>query len=104
MHARHATSQAPPQRPAPVTIVRCNKRAVKRNALEKDRSVDATTRALATFATDLRYGALPANTLHEAKRHLVDSIACLLGGYRAEPASIARRLAAAASGTPARAR
>ncbi len=62
--------------------------------------MDATTRALASFVTDLRYSALSANTVHEAKRHLVDSIACLLGGYRSEPASIARRLAAAASGTP----
>ena len=62
--------------------------------------MDATTRALAAFATGLRYDALPANTVRAAKRHLVDSIACLLGGYGSEPAAIARRLALAASGTP----
>ena len=62
--------------------------------------MDATTRTLASYVTQLRFDALPPATVHAAKRHLVDSIACLLGGWRSEPAVIARRMAAASSGTP----
>jgi 2-methylcitrate dehydratase len=51
--------------------------------------------------TELRYGGLPDGTTRAAKRHLVDAMACLLGGYDSEPAAIARRLAANASGEPA---
>jgi 2-methylcitrate dehydratase len=62
--------------------------------------VDATTRQLAAYVSQLRFETLGASCVHAAKRHLVDSAACLLGGYAAEPAAIARRMAAAASGTP----
>jgi 2-methylcitrate dehydratase len=62
--------------------------------------LDNTTRTLASYVASLRYEALPAAAVHEAKRHLVDSMACLLGGYDSEPAAIACKLAAAASGTP----
>jgi 2-methylcitrate dehydratase len=62
--------------------------------------VDATTRQLAEYVTALRYESLGPGCVHAAKRHLIDSTACLLGGYGSEPAAIARRMAAAASGTP----
>jgi 2-methylcitrate dehydratase len=63
--------------------------------------MDATTRTLATYAAGLRPEDLSAATVHAAKRHLIDTLGCLLGGYRSEPAAIARRLAAAAGGRPA---
>lgn len=63
--------------------------------------MDATTRKLASYVTGLRYEDLSTNTVHAARRHLVDSIACLLGGYHSEPAVIARRMASVAAGQPA---
>ena len=62
--------------------------------------MDATTRKLATYVTALRYEALTPQTVHAVKRHLIDSIGCLLGGYASEPAVIARRMAQSASGRP----
>jgi len=62
--------------------------------------MDNTTRTLASYVTSLTYEKLAPSTVHEAKKHLIDSIACLLGGYAAEPAIIARRMAAAATGRP----
>ena len=41
----------------------------------------------------IRYQDLPAEVIHEAKRLILDSLACALGGYRSEPSSIARRVA-----------
>lgn len=63
--------------------------------------MDATTRKLAGYVSGLRYEDLSAKTIHEAKRHLIDTIGCLLGGYDSEPAQIARRMAAASTGQPA---
>ena len=62
--------------------------------------MDATTRKLASYVTALSYADLAPTTIHAAKRHLIDSIGCLLGGYESEPAVIARRMAQAASGRP----
>ncbi len=63
--------------------------------------MDNTTRTLATYVTQLNYGALSANAIHQTKRRLVDAIACAIGGYASPPADIARGVAANASGTPA---
>ncbi len=71
-----------------------------RRSFRKGSSVDKTTRQLATYASTLRFESLSADCVHAAKRHLVDSLGCLLGGYESEPAAIARRLAATAQGTP----
>jgi 2-methylcitrate dehydratase len=49
---------------------------------------------LARYATDLRYEDIPAAVVREAKRYLIDSIGCGLGGFDAEPSQIANRLAA----------
>jgi len=62
--------------------------------------MDKTTQTLAIYVTDLSYNQLPASTIHETKKHLVDAIACGIGGYTSEPAQIARRVAANTSGTP----
>jgi len=63
--------------------------------------MDATTRTLASYVTGLCYEDLSTTTIHAAKRHLIDTVACLLGGYESEPAVIARRMASVAAGQPA---
>jgi len=62
--------------------------------------VDKTTQTLANYVTGLDYSQLPANTLHETKRRLVDAMACAIGGYASEPAAIARSVAENISGRP----
>jgi len=62
--------------------------------------LDKTTEALARFASSLRFENLGAGTVKAAKRHILDTVACALGGYRSEPADIARRLARANGGSP----
>lgn len=63
--------------------------------------MDKTTQTLANYVTTLDYGALPDATVREAKKRVVDGIACAIGGYSSEPARIARRVAGNISGTPA---
>ena len=48
---------------------------------------------LSRYAAALRYEALPAPVVHQAKRLIVDTVGCALGGYWSEPARIARELA-----------
>jgi 2-methylcitrate dehydratase len=62
--------------------------------------MDRTTDALSRYLTSLRYEDLGLTAVHEAKRHLTDSLGCAMGGYRSEPAAIARRVAPASSGAP----
>ena len=54
---------------------------------------------LARFAASLRYEDLPAEVVREAKRHLIDTIGCGLGGFAAEPSQIANKLAERVSAT-----
>jgi 2-methylcitrate dehydratase len=49
---------------------------------------------LSRYASGLSYEALPADVVHQAKRLIVDTVGCALGGYWSEPARIARELAA----------
>ncbi|HEX2830597.1 MAG TPA: MmgE/PrpD family protein [Burkholderiales bacterium] len=63
--------------------------------------MDRTTQKLASYVASLTFEDLPATTVHQAKRRLIDSIGCAIGGYDSEPARIARALAAEASSTPA---
>jgi 2-methylcitrate dehydratase len=49
---------------------------------------------LATHAARLSFEALPRDVVHTAKRLIVDTVGCALGGYWSEPARIARDLAA----------
>jgi len=54
---------------------------------------------LAAYAAGLRYEDLPAEVVRQAKRLIVDTVGCALGGYGAEPAAIAHDLAATVTST-----
>jgi 2-methylcitrate dehydratase len=56
---------------------------------------------LAGYATRLRFEDLPAATVHEVKRRLLDSFACAMGALGADAPSIAARVARRAVSTPA---
>ncbi len=45
---------------------------------------------LAEFGLFLRFKAIPAEAVHEAKRRVIDSFACALGAYESAPVRIAR--------------
>jgi len=62
--------------------------------------MDRTTDTLARYATSLGYGDLSPSAVKEAKRHLIDSLGCAMGGATSEPAVIARRLAPVSGGGP----
>src|SRR3989441_13188404 len=61
--------------------------------------MDTTTATLSGYVTSLRYEDLGPRTVQEAKRHILDSLGCAMGGYGSEPAVIARRVGP--RGTPA---
>jgi 2-methylcitrate dehydratase len=48
---------------------------------------------LSTYAANLRYEDLPPEVINTAKRVIIDSIGCALGGYDSAPEKIARELA-----------
>src|SRR5205809_761748 len=50
---------------------------------------------LAAYAQSLRYEDLPAEVVHEVKRRVLDSLACVFGAWTAGPCVIARRIAQA---------
>jgi 2-methylcitrate dehydratase len=52
-----------------------------------------------TYATGLKYEDLPAEVVHQAKRMIVDTIGCAIGGYPGESARIARDFAATVTST-----
>lgn len=54
---------------------------------------DATVKRLLAFAERRRYEDLSATTIHEAKRHLIDTFASALGAYE-EPVSVMSRAVA----------
>lgn len=54
---------------------------------------------LGAYASSLKFEALPAEVTHQAKRLLVDTLGCALGGHASEPARIARELAATVTST-----
>jgi 2-methylcitrate dehydratase len=62
--------------------------------------MDRTTERLARYVTSLRDEDLSPRTVREAKRHVIDSLGCAMGGAASEPAVIARRVAPASSGAP----
>jgi 2-methylcitrate dehydratase len=55
---------------------------------------------LADFAVKLRYEDLPGDVVRTAKRTILDTIGCAIGGYQAGPSQIAIKLAAGVSATP----
>src|SRR6202030_1858806 len=52
------------------------------------------------FAVKLRYEDLPGDVVRTAKRTILDTIGCAIGGYQAGPSGIAIKLAAGVSATP----
>jgi len=48
---------------------------------------------LSSYASSLRYDDLPAETVRLAKRFIIDTLGCALGGYDSEPARVAREMA-----------
>lgn len=60
-------------------------------------------RRMAQWARALQYEQLPAKTVHEVKRRVIDSIATTLGAYHSHPAKIVREKALAVSDPKAKA-
>ncbi len=59
----------------------------------------AIAESLGAYAATLKYEDLPAPVVHQAKRMLVDTLGCALGGYASEPSRIAREFAATVTST-----
>jgi len=55
---------------------------------------------LADYALKVRYEDLPAEVVRTAKRTIIDTIGCAIGGYEAGPSQIALKLARNVSATP----
>jgi 2-methylcitrate dehydratase len=66
----------------------------------QEASMDATTEYLSDYAGRLTYEALPAETVHQVKRTLIDTLGCGAGAFDAEPSSIARLVASRVQGNP----
>ncbi len=54
---------------------------------------------LSSYAAELRYEDLSREVVHQAKRLIIDTIGCALGGYGSEPAKIAREIAGSVTST-----
>ena len=54
---------------------------------------------LSGYACTLRYEVLPEETVHLAKRFIIDTLGCAIGGYDSEPARVAREMAGMVSST-----
>tara|TARA_B100002049_G_scaffold235124_1_gene218878 strand:+ start:232 stop:1593 length:1362 start_codon:yes stop_codon:yes gene_type:complete len=48
---------------------------------------------LSDYGTSLKYADLPSDVVHLAKRFIIDTIGCGLGGYNSEPSKVARAVA-----------
>jgi 2-methylcitrate dehydratase len=55
--------------------------------------MDTITSYLSDYTSSLTFTALPADVVHQAKRLLVDTLGCAIGGYPSEPSKIARAMA-----------
>ena len=65
--------------------------------------MDATLRKITDFSLQLGYHDLPPVAIHACKRRIIDTLACALGAFDAEPSRIARVIAGRVSSkTPAR--
>jgi len=62
--------------------------------------MDATTRRLADYALATDYARLPASTVHECKRRLIDTFACAVGAFDEPVAAMARAVAKRQGGDP----
>ena len=65
--------------------------------------MDKTTELLSSYACELTFDDLGPEVVHQAKRTLIDTLGCALGGFSSQPAQIAREMASTvSSSTPAR--
>ncbi|MFH1486604.1 MAG: MmgE/PrpD family protein, partial [Chloroflexota bacterium] len=55
--------------------------------------MDATLKRITDFSSQLSYRDLSPLAIHECKRRILDTLACALGGFHAEPSKIARAIA-----------
>src|SRR5918999_4075961 len=55
--------------------------------------MDTIAAYLSDYTTSLPFEELPADVVHQAKRLLIDTLGCAIGGYPSEPCKIARALA-----------
>jgi 2-methylcitrate dehydratase len=55
---------------------------------------------LSAYTAGLRYEELPSDVVRQAKRLIVDTLGCALGGAASEPAKIARDIAGTVTGVP----
>jgi len=59
--------------------------------------MDEIVEYLSHYATSLSFTDLPMEVVHHAKRMLIDTLGCAIGGYASEPSKMARQLAATIS-------
>jgi len=62
--------------------------------------MNPTIARIAAYARSLEFKHLDDLAIHEAKRRLIDTLGCALGGYDAKPCRIARKIAQRASCNP----
>ena len=55
--------------------------------------MDATLKQIVEFSFQLSYDQLPRVAIRECKRRVIDTFACALGGFNAEPSKMARAIA-----------
>ena len=58
------------------------------------RLMDQIVDYLSDYAAALSFHDLPAEVVHHAKRLLIDTLGCAIGGYASAPSKMARALAA----------
>src|ERR1700678_2475919 len=58
-----------------------------------------TTSTLASFAAELRYEDLPDHVRHQAKRIIIDTLACIIGAHPYPAATIVESVALSIGGT-----
>jgi len=62
--------------------------------------MDTIVEYLSDYAAALRFEDLPPDVVHQAKRLLVDTLGCAVGGFSGEPSAVARALADTVSSRP----
>src|SRR5215218_6130718 len=59
--------------------------------------MDNIAEYLSRYTASLAFEDLPDEVVHQAKRLLVDTLGCAIGGYPSEPSKVARALVSAVS-------
>jgi len=63
--------------------------------------MDRTTDYLSSYAASLKFSDLPQEVVDNAKRVIIDTLGCAIGGYSSEPSKIARAMAEVSCARPA---